>query len=266
MSDPAAVRACWSTGDYPAVGERLRPAGEALVASLGRLDGVEVLDVATGTGNVALAAARAGARVVGVDLTPELLAVARRRAADEGLELDLLVGDAESLEFEEDRFDAVASAFGVIFAPRPAVAAGELARVCTPGGRIALTAWPEDGIAAGMSRAVARHVPDADPRRTVPPDWSTPEAIAALFAPRGVELRVRRASVPWRFPSVAAAVDFALDKVAGLRAARPALEAAGTVDDLRADLVALYEERGRRDGRGVELPFDYLLALGVKTG
>src|SRR4051812_19685640 len=115
MSDAEAVRAEWTDGDYPSVAQHLRPASEALLHALGSLDGVELLDVATGTGNLALAAARAGAdHVVGVDLTPELLTVAREGAAAEGLNADFLTGDAEALEFEDGRFDVVSSTFGVI--------------------------------------------------------------------------------------------------------------------------------------------------------
>jgi SAM-dependent methyltransferase len=269
MSDRAAVRAEWAAGDYPSVGERLRPAAEALVAALSPLAGLELLDVATGTGNVALAAARAGARVVGVDLTPELLEEARRRARDEGLEVDFLEGDAEALEFEEDRFDRVTSTFGVIFAPRPAVAAGELARVTTPGGVIGLTTWPLDGVAARMRAELA---PLAGVQEPVgpsggPPPWSTEEGIRELFAPRGVEVTVeRRTDMVWRFADADAAAAFAMRAMAAIHRALPAIEAAGRLDLFRDGLRDLFGQWGHEEDGGLAVPYDYLLVLGTKTG
>jgi len=265
VSDPAAVRADWSEGDYPAIAARLAPAADTLLDRLGPLDGAELLDVATGTGNAALSAARRGARVVGVDLTPELLGLGRRAAAAQDLSIDFIEGDAEALEFEEDRFDVVVSTFGVIFAPRPAVAAGELARVLTPGGRLGLTTWPADGLAAAMARTIAAHVPGGGPRR--PPPWTTPEGLRELFDPRGVGLEIERGTdLVWRFADAAEAVAFIDEHLAGeLRAARPAIEAAGRMGALREDLRALFTEWGG-GGDGVALPFDYLLVTGTKTG
>ncbi len=267
MSDADAVRAEWSDGDYPSVAEHLRPASDALLRALGPLDGVELLDVATGTGNLALAAARAGAdRVVGVDLTPELLAVARDSAGREGLDLvDFVEGDAESLEFEEDRFDVVTSVFGVIFAPRPAVAAGELARVLTAGGRLGLTTWPVDSVPGQMARLTAAYVPSARRVPLAPPPWATEEALHELFAPRGVELSVQRHTLHWRFGDVESMADFAMERVAGMRAAQRAAGPQAAVA-LRADLVTLFGERAERADGGVAVPYDYLLVRGIKTG
>jgi SAM-dependent methyltransferase len=269
MSDAAAVRAEWATGDYPSVGERLLPAAEAVIAALGPLRDLELLDVATGTGNTALLAARAGARVVGVDLTPELLEVARERARAEGLTVDFLVGDAESLEFEEDRFDRVTSTFGVIFAPRPAVAAGELARVTTPGGVIGLTTWPLDGVAAAMRTELAPIAGVAQPAAPSPGSvpWTTADGIRALFEPRGVETRTeRRHDLVWRFADAGEAAAFAERSMAAIQLALPAMEAAGRLDAFRAALRDLFERYGRREDGGLAIPFDYLLTLGTKTG
>jgi ubiquinone/menaquinone biosynthesis C-methylase UbiE len=267
MSDAQAVRAEWSDGDYPSVGERLLPASEALLHALGPVDGVELLDVATGTGNFALLAAQAGAdHVVGVDLTPELLEVARARADAAGLDqVEFVEGDAEALEFEEDRFDVVTSTFGVIFAPRPAVAAGELARVLTPGGRLGLTTWPIDSIPGQMAALVGRRMPHRDESRLVPPLWATSDGLHDLFAQRGIDLSIQRHTLHWRFADAAAAAAFAVDKVAGMRSARQAIGDAG-IEAIRADLVTLFDERGERSADGLAIPFDYLLVRGVKTG
>ena len=205
--------------------------------------------------------------MVGVDLTTELLDVARRRARDEGMAADFLEGDAEALEFEEDRFDVVTSTFGAIFAPRPAVAAGELARVLTPGGRLGLTTWPSDGLVAAMGGTIARHVPDAGEPPATPPPWSSEAGLRKLFDQRGVALEVeRRTDLAWRFADAAQALAFMEEKVAGFRAARSAIDAAGAMDAMREDVRALFAEWDAGGGDGLVLPYDYLLVAGTKTG
>ena len=139
-SDPVAAlklahRATWAAGDYPAVARHIAdgPVGDALIAAHVR-PAARVLDVATGSGNVALHAAREGARVSGLDLVPELLEVARSRALAEGVEIEWVEGDAEALPFADASFDSVISVFGVQFTPRHYVTADEMVRVCRPGG------------------------------------------------------------------------------------------------------------------------------------
>jgi len=129
------ARAMWAAGDYQAIAERqLWEVGARIVQRIDVKPGEAVLDVACGTGNAAIRAAQAGGLVVGVDLTPELLETGRRLAAAAGVEIELLRGDAEELPFDDASFDVVLSTFGCMFAPRHAVAAGELARVLRPGG------------------------------------------------------------------------------------------------------------------------------------
>ena len=135
-------RAMWASGDYVAVARDLvAELGPALVAACQVRPGLRVLDVAAGTGNAAIAAAAAGADVVASDLTPELLEIGRRRAADAGLELDWVEADAEALPFETGEFDVVLSSIGAMFAPRHQRAADELLRVCQPGGTIGMINW-----------------------------------------------------------------------------------------------------------------------------
>src|SRR5215218_10080531 len=151
-----AHRAIWAAGDYAAVAEVIDEAPPRdLLARVRVAPGEEVLDVATGTGNIAIRAAAAGAQVVGLDLTPELFGTARRRADQWRVAVDWVEGDAEELPFEDGRFDCVLSAFGVQFAPRHEIAARELARVCRPGGRIGLVNWTRRVRSASCSRSSA---------------------------------------------------------------------------------------------------------------
>ena len=147
-------RATWAAGDYPAVAEHIDAVPPRdLLNRIAIAPGQDVLDVATGTGNVALRAAAAGARVVGLDLTPELFATARRREAEYRVTVEWMEGDAEALPFDDASFDHVLSVFGVQFAPRHEVTAAELARVCRPGGHVGLVNWTPTGLIGEPSRS-----------------------------------------------------------------------------------------------------------------
>jgi ubiquinone/menaquinone biosynthesis C-methylase UbiE len=134
----------WSGATYERIAESFAPIHAALVEALRPAPGERFLDVATGTGGVALPAAHAGAKVTGLDISPDQLAKARAAAEAEGLPIHFDLGDAAELPYENESFDVVASAFGVIFAPEHARAAAEVTRVCRHGGRLGITAWPED--------------------------------------------------------------------------------------------------------------------------
>ena len=133
----------WSGASYERLAETYAPIHDRVVAALALEPGTRVLDVACGTGAVALRAARAGANVVGIDISPDQLAKARSAAAAAALNVHFDEGDCQELPYGDAEFDAVASTFGAIFAPDHERTAAELARVCRPGGRLALTAWPE---------------------------------------------------------------------------------------------------------------------------
>src|SRR5918998_2023283 len=149
----------WASGDFHVVAARIVLVAEQLCDAADLHAGWRVLDVATGSGNAAIAAARLGCDVVGVDYVPALLERGRERAAAEGLEVELLEGDAEALPFPDASFDAVLSVFGSMFAPDHERAAAELLRVCRPGGTIALASWTPDGFLGDFFRTMATHVP-----------------------------------------------------------------------------------------------------------
>ncbi len=168
----------WALGDYEQVAQRFAPIHERLMDALSPAAGMRWLDVATGTGEIALRAARAGARVTALDFNDELLQQARAKAHDEQLPIDFVLGDAQSLPFDDEAFDVVSSCFGIIFPPDRDAVAHELARVTRPGGRLGLTAWSPREDQLELYRRFAP--PDVEP----PPDhtdWGRDGFAAALL-------------------------------------------------------------------------------------
>jgi ubiquinone/menaquinone biosynthesis C-methylase UbiE len=178
--DLAAVKArqrkTWASGDYSAVAALIVPMAEKLVDTADLQAGQRVLDVACGSGNAALAAARCGCEVTAIDYVPELLERGRARAAAEGLPVEFAEGDAEDLRFPDGAFDAVLSVVGVMFTPDQERAAAELARVCRPGGTIAVANWTPTSFIGQIFRTVTRYVPA--PAGVRPPGlWGTEERL-----------------------------------------------------------------------------------------
>src|SRR3954462_15751709 len=202
-------RAIWASGDYPAVAERIDEVPPRdLLDRIGVREGEDVLDVATGTGNVALRAAAAGANVVGLDLTPELFATAWRRMDEWDVAVDWVEGDAEDLPYDDESFHAVLSVFGVQFAPRHDVVAHELARVTRPGGRIGLVNWTPEGPIGELFKIMGSSLPRPPAYASPPPLWGNDSYVRGLFAGRGIEFEFTRGHNPWRFDSAEAFVEF----------------------------------------------------------
>src|SRR5438477_1479387 len=153
------------------------PAAAELVRRASPRAGQRVLDVACGTGVVAVTAARSGARVTGLDLTPELLERARENSRIAGVEIDWLEGDVEKLPFGDATFDVVLSQFGHMFAPRPELAIGEMLRVLKPGGTIAFSTWPPELFVGRMFALVSSYMPPPPPGVSPPPQWGDPNII-----------------------------------------------------------------------------------------
>ena len=175
-------RKMWASGDYPSMVETfLLPLGPRLVEAAGIGPGMKVLDVAAGTGNASLPAAKVGARVTASDLTPELLEAGRERAAADQLELEWVTADAEDLPFEDGSFDVVMSAIGVMFAPFHERSAAELVRVTRPGGKIALMSWTPEGMIGGLFRTMGPFMPPPPPGAQPPPLWGSEEHLRGLL-------------------------------------------------------------------------------------
>ena len=260
-------RATWAAGDYAAVAEHIDDVPPRdLLARVEISAGQDVLDVATGTGNVAIRAAAAGAQVVGLDLTPELFETARRRAAAHDVTVDWLEGDAEDLPFDDDRFDRVLSTFGVQFAPRHAIVAQELARVCRPGGLIGLVNWTPEGQIGELFKIMGRYMPAPPDYASPPPLWGSEEHVRGLFAGSGVELEFARGLNPWRFDSAEHWVVFMETVYGPTLKARERLTSEGRWEECRGEILAMAERRNEATDGSHLVYGEYLVTVGRKSG
>jgi ubiquinone/menaquinone biosynthesis C-methylase UbiE len=175
----------WASGDYASMVETfLLPLGRTLVAACRIAAGMRVLDVAAGTGNASIPAAKTGAEVTASDLTPELFDSGRRRAEAEGVELAWVEADAENLPFEDQSFDVVMSSIGAMFAPRHQQVADELIRVCRSGGTIGMLNWTPEGMFGALFQMLAPFAPPPAPGAQPPPLWGSEGHVSALFGDR----------------------------------------------------------------------------------
>lgn len=171
------LRASWMAGDFGQIARLNAQGAEDFVARIKLKPGIKVLDVACGTGNQSIPAARTGAQVIGLDIAPNLLEQARQRAQSENLKIEFIEGDAEKLPYPAAQFDVVLSMFGAMFAPRPEVVASELKRVCRPGGLVAMGNWTPEGFVGQMFQITARHAPP--PPGMLPPSlWGVEKVVA----------------------------------------------------------------------------------------
>ncbi|MDQ6775708.1 MAG: class I SAM-dependent methyltransferase [Actinomycetota bacterium] len=254
-----AQRFVWGLGDYPSFAQLLDGAARLTVERSGVSEGERVLDVATGNGNAAVWAARAGARVTGLDLSPQLLESARARADEEGLGIDWVEGDAEDLPFADDEFDRVLSVFGAIFAPRHERTAAELLRVARPGGTVALTSWVPDGVMGRMIAAQSIFIPppaDAEP----PVLWGV-EAHARAMLAGATEVTIERATVNLVDDSVEHYLAGLQENLGPLIAARAALEADDRWSAARSQLHDLYADANSATDGSMVIDVGYLLIV-----
>jgi SAM-dependent methyltransferase len=257
-------RTTWAAGDYAAVAVAITDgaAPKHLLERVGVHERDRVLDVATGTGNVALLAAKSGASVTGLDLAPELIEVARSRARDLGLTVAWVEGDAEDLPFESASFDCVLSAFGVQFAPRHEVAARELVRVCRPGGLIGLVSWTPEGQVGDLFRIMGRYLPAAQPHASSPSLWGSEAHVRTLFGDRGVDMEFERATTPLRFDSAEHYVSFMETSYGPTLKARERLTAERRWEDCRHEIIDMMDRRNECTEDRLLVPAEYLLAVG----
>ncbi len=269
MSDPVAdfkqgSRAVWAAGRFDEIGRLIEALGPRLIDRVGVDEGMDVIDVGTGSGGtLAIPAAQRGGTVTGVDLTPELFEDARRRAAEAGVEVDWVEGDAEALPFEDRSFDRVFSTFGHMFAPRHAEAGAELARVCRAGGVVATTTWAPEGMVGTMFRTVGSHMPEPPDFAQPPVLWGNEEHVREMLEPHGLELEFDHDTAHFEYPDVDGFVAFYEQNFGPIVTAKAVL--GDTWPELRAELKALFETFNQADDGSVRIDSEYLVTVGKKS-
>ena len=246
----------WASGDYAVIGTTLQIVGESLAEACQLRWGERVLDVAAGNGNATLAAARRGCSVTSTDYVSTLLERGAERAAAERLEVKFQVADAEALPFDDASFDVVMSTFGVMFTPDQAKAASELARVCRPGGRIALANWTPAGFIGQMFKVLGRHLPP--PAGVQPPSlWGVESHLQALFGDKASAIAVTPRFFNFRYRSAAHFIDVFRTWYGPVHKAFAALPAE-KAQMLERDLTELLNGLNRGGEASLLVPGEYL--------
>jgi SAM-dependent methyltransferase len=258
--DLAAVKtrqqAAWSTGTYAVVGTTLQIVGEQLCEALDLRAGSHVLDVAAGNGNATLAAARRWCEVTSTDYVPSLLDAGRLRAQAEGHSVKFQEADAEALPFADGAFDAVLSTFGVMFTPNQDKAAGELLRVCRPGGRIGLANWTPDSFIGQLFKTIGKYVPPA-PGMKSPALWGTQARLDELFGAAARSLQVHSREFTFRYRSPQHWIDVFRSYDGPMNKTFAALDAEKQAA-FQQDIMALMTARNRSGDATLVLPSEYL--------
>lgn len=252
----ARQQAAWSSGDYALIGTTLQIVGETLCEALDLRSAQKVLDVASGNGNVALAAARRWCDVVASDYVPSLLHRARERASAERLDIEFREADAEALPFLDGSFDVVVSTFGVMFTPNQEHAAAEMLRVCKHGGRIGLANWTPDGFIGQVFRTIGKYVPPPAGMKS-PALWGTPARIDELFEANATTIATTPRNFVFRYRSPEHWL------VVFRTWYGPVLKAFAAIDAqaqqaLESDLLALIERFNRAGDGSMVVPSEYL--------
>jgi ubiquinone/menaquinone biosynthesis C-methylase UbiE len=250
------MQATWASGDFAVIGTTLQIVGEELSEAADLRTGQRVLDVACGNGNALLAAARRGCDAVGLDFVPELLQRAAERAFAERAEVELVLGDAEMMPFDDGTFDAVLSTFGVMFAPNHEQAAREMVRVCASGGKIALASWTPEGFIGKLLRVVGKRVPPPAGVRS-PALWGSEAHLAAIFGDSVSRTLIEKKMFAFRYASAAHFIDVFRTYYGPTYKAFRALDEAGQAA-LHADIEELLHAHNIGGARSLVVPAEYL--------
>jgi ubiquinone/menaquinone biosynthesis C-methylase UbiE len=252
-------RAVWGAGDYGALSELVADVGERVVDRAGIEPGMRVLDVACGTGNATIPAARAAGRATGLDLVPRLLEQGRAEAEAAGLGIDWVEGDAEALPFADDSFDRVLSTFGHMFAPRHQQTADEMARVCREGGAIVTATWTREGVDGQLVAAAAAYMPPSPDYASPPILWGTEEHVRELFSPAAKEFEFERHVNRTDAESVETFTNYQMQNSPILVAAQGML--GDRFAELQDKIVAIWRNANEADDGTLVLPREYLLSI-----
>ncbi len=244
----------WDAGNFAAVAEHILEVGEVVVDRAGVEPGMDLLDVACGTGNATIPAAKAGARTTGLDFAPGLLAVARERAADAMVEIDFVESDAQDMPFDDASFDRVVSTFGHMFAPDHERTAAEMRRVLRPGGVISFACWTPQGAIGRQFRTIAELVPPP-PGAQPAVLWGTEEHVNELFG----EAEFERHEIEWNDESVESFARFMLESFGPLLNAREVLgERESELDEA---FRAFLEQENLNDDGTLRFRGEYLVSV-----
>ena len=259
----ARLKATWMAGDYGHFATYLEPGAFEFLARLAVAPGTRMLDVACGAGQIAIPAARAGARVTGIDIASNLIEQARARAQAENVVARFDEGDAEMLSYQDAAFDLVVSLIGAMFAPRPERVAAELARVCRPGGRIAMANWTPEGHIGQMFKIIGRHVPPP-PLMASPVKWGDDATVRERLKDGITKLDVTNRLYPMRYPfPPAEVVEFFRVYYGPTNRAFAALDAAGQAA-LRHDLEQLWAGNNRARDGSTHVEAEYLEVVAIR--
>lgn len=259
----ARLKATWMAGDYGHFATYLEPGALEFLARLAVAPGTRMLDVACGAGQIAIPAARAGARVTGIDIASNLVEQARARAKAEGVDARFDEGDAEMLSYEDAAFDLVVSLIGAMFAPRPERVAAELVRVCRPGGRIAMANWTPEGHVGQMFKIIGKHVPPP-PLMASPVKWGDDATVRERLQDGIAKLDTTKRLYPMRYPfPPAEVVEFFRVYYGPTNRAFAALDAAGQ-SALRHDLEQLWAGNNRARDGSTHVEAEYLEVVAIR--
>lgn len=258
------LRGMWIAGDFGEIAKSIETGAEEFVARLDLKPGMKVLDVACGTGNLAIPAAHAGADVTGIDIAPNLIEQANARAAAEGLNAVFEIGDAEALPYDDASFDVVMTMFGAMFAPRPDVTADELKRVCRPGGLIAMANWTPEAFTGQMFKTNAKHVPPP-PGMPSPILWGKEDVVQERLAEGVSALETTRRKITFTYPfGPAEVVEHFRMYFGPTQKAFESLDA-DAQNALRSDLEQLWTEQNRATDGTTEVESEYLEVRALRS-
>lgn len=256
------LKATWEAGDFAEVALHTRSAAEQFVDRLDIKPGMKVLDVACGSGNLAVVAAAKGADVTGLDFAENLIATARKRAGDLALDIRFDHGDAEAMPYEDNSYDLVMTMFGAMFAPRPDVTAAELVRVCKPGGRIAMANWTPDSLPGKIFALAGKYLPSPN----VPPPvlWGDPDTLKERFGDRVSDLKLTKqmAEIHYEMPPSDVVQFFRKYFGPTLMMFRAVPE--DRHEDLTRDLEAIWAENNQSKDGGTLVHGEYLEVIATK--
>jgi SAM-dependent methyltransferase len=259
----ARLKATWMSGDYGHFATYLEPGALEFLSRIPLQPGMRILDVASGAGQISIPAARAGAKVTGIDIAPNLVEQARSRAQAENLDAHFDEGDAEMLPYPDNSFDLVISLIGAMFAPRPELVAAELKRVARPGAKIIMANWTPTGFVGQMFKTHGKHVPP--PAITPPPvKWGDEETVRERFQDGISHLKLNRRLYPFRYPfPPAQVVEFFRTYYGPSHKAFAALDPEKQAA-LRQDLETLWTEHNSATDGTTSLEAEYLEVVAIK--